>query len=143
MQGGMVAIVQITPTVEVLLVLVLLLLLLLLLQTSNNGMQGGDIGPPSRRWLKILPSCFPLTKCMQLCMLTIFSGWYIVRHISYLFNYTLLFLLLFKDLFDIFSKMYTVMQVHNFYRVTYGQKNFINHRVFKIFLIFFHYEVSN
>ena len=37
----------------------------------------------SRRQLKIPPSCFPLTKCMRLCMLTIFSSWYIVRHISY------------------------------------------------------------
>ena len=33
-----------------------------------------------RRRLKILRSRFPLTKCMRLCMLTIFTGWYIVRH---------------------------------------------------------------
>ena len=33
-----------------------------------------------RRRLKILRSRFPLTKCMRLCMLTIFTGWYIVEH---------------------------------------------------------------
>ena len=51
-------------------------------------MQGGDIGCHSRRRLKILPSCFPLTKCMQLCALTIFTGWYIVQDISH-FSITL------------------------------------------------------